>query len=476
MSATLIALIAAFSSCTDKDLFDLIPADIDYIAAADVESVISTSGFEITENGITGPSDLKSEINSIPADVQDFIISLHSAIDTRKIMMFGYAAMQNGDPEFYFLAKITDSKVLEDMFGKTGVESLSGADGFKINRIEHTYLLQADGFLWALTAHDSQAATDRVKKIIERAADKNITSNNRIYGILSERNALNVVVNLTPFVDLTLKYGYQVMDTQTALMAASVLPGLRDNWLSATLSYSATEAELVAKIFNPESGKNLRLPLLQQIDSKSLYRIPDDALMAVAVGIENSALCNLIDAVKPMIDRNPAAAMALTQLRKIDGTAGAAVTARNPRALIFNNDISQANTTAFFGTQPGAAQDMADFISNFIAPSVQTHADGNTVLLSSSPELKCGNSRLVKMMEGKELALAGEIPSFSQLTDGRSDIGAKAALTYKDGELRVLIAFSNLKGSMIAELIKLTNSLECNSSRHRHEPLSETDR
>lgn len=460
---TLAAFLTALCSCTSNDMLDMIPADADYVTTVDIQNVIEKSGIEITETDIKGPADLKTEINSIPTDIRDAVIKLNRAIDARRIVMFGYAAVQSGIPECYAFAKVTDLPSLKELLGQTGAKMSLKADGFETYQLENIIFLEKDSFLWLVPSRDPQEAVSRIKKVLDRADEKNITSNTRVCDLLAEKNVLNAVVNLDPFIDLVSKYGYQMMDTQEAIIAASALPKLKGNWMSASISYNGTGVEFIAKIFNPETGENLKLPIVKKINATALENIPDNSIIAGAIGIDNENLCAMLDAIKPMIDRDPMATMAISHLRKIDGTVGFALGVDNLMSLLSGyNERDNTYVTAFIEAQDGTASEVKEFFQNALstAPGMQIRADKNFIIFSTAPDQKSGHSKLMDIMNDKEIAYAGEITSFSELTNGRSDIGAKASATFKDGELKLNFDLTNVKGSAIAEFIKLTTSIE----------------
>lgn len=458
---TLAAFIATLCSCTSNDMLDMIPADADYVATADFHNIVEKSGFEITDTDIKGPDDLKTEINSIPTEIRDALIKLNKAIDTRRIVMFGYAAVQSEAPEVYALAQIKDHQTLKELLEQAEAVMGFKTDGFETYQINEGILIENDNYLWMVPSRDPQEAVSRIKKVMDRAAEKDITSNSRVCDILAGKNAFNAVVNLDPFIDLITKYGYQMMDTQEAVMVASALPKLKGNWMSASVSYNGTGVELVAKIFDPETGKNMKLPIVEKINAKALENIPDNSLVAGAIGIDNESLCTLLDDLKQMTDRDPMATMAISHLRKIDGTAGFAVGVNDLKSLASRHPERDATVTAFIETKEGAAPEIKEFIQNTFRPdpSIQLRTDGNFIIFSTATDNKTGHSILMDVMKNKEIAYAGEITSFSELTEGRSVIGAKAAATFKDGELKVTFDLTNVKGSAIAELIKLATAM-----------------
>jgi len=443
-------------------MLDMIPADADYVATVDIKNVIEKSGFEITGTDIKGPTDLKTEINSIPTDIRDAVIKLDKAIDARRIVIFGYAAVQSGIPECYALAKITDLPSLKELIGQTSAKMSFKADGFETYQLENIIFLEKDNFLWMVSSRDPQEAVSRIKKVSDRADEKNITSNTRVCELLAEKKALNAVVNLDPFIDLVSKYGYQMMNTQGAIIAASALPKLKGNWMSASISYSGTGVEFIAKIFNPETGEALKLPVVERINATALENIPDNSIIAGAIGINNGDLCTMLDAIKPMIDRDPMITMALSHLRKIDGTVGFALEVTDLMSFLSGYGERDTYVTAFIEAKEEAASEIKEFFQNslHLDSSMQIRTDGNFIIFSTAPDRKSGHSKLMDIMKDKDIAYTGEITSFSKLTNGRSDIGAKASATFKDGELKLNFDLTNVKGSAIAEFIKLATSIE----------------
>ncbi|MCM1293465.1 MAG: DUF4836 family protein [Bacteroides sp.] len=467
-------LMLAISSCSSKDMLDMVPDDVDYVATFNIEKMVKNAGFTITENDIKGPDDLKSELNSMPEDQRAMISDIYTSIDPARVLVFGYISAD--DPMTFGVAKITDKDKLEDILSDQDYED-NNEGGFDVYSKYKMHCVIDKDYAWVLQADDASDAATLVKRMKSRADDKDITSVDGVVDYLASDNAINCVANLTPIADLSSKYGYRFLDRQTAVALSTLAPYIKDKWAAASLDFTGNAFNFTASVFNPETGERLEVPGAKEIDTNLLAYLPENTKAAYAVGIDNQQLREMLTSLQPMVQNDPLATKALKQLGNIDGTIVAGFGFDNLSTLLDGKSIP--DFALVVQLRPGKAATAKDVIveaaqkfgataetkgnsstiSVYGMPNFYVTTSGDCLVLSNKATVAKKFTGFKEVMKGKSTAFAFTIPNISKLTDGKSKMSIDGSITYAKGVIDATVEFGNYKGSLINEFIIVGNDI-----------------
>lgn len=470
---------ATLSSCSSKDMLDLIPADIDFVAVGNPEQFIKNAGFEVTATDIKGPSELKAALNSIPNKERETLTALYSSIDAKRMVVMGYIA---ASPEVVALVKVTD----KDKFGST-LRSDMNADrstvkGFDVYELGYRSYIVVDGsYAYISGASSADDVAAMVNKFINRAKDKDITSVASVTEYISGNNTLNIVCNMTPLAELISSSAYNYMDTNSAIALSASVPYLKGNWLSISADYAGSSLTVKSLLFNQESGKKVEYPGLKKIDTDALKLLPADAVAAVACGVDNQALRKQLSALQPMVANNPITKELIKHIGNIDGTIAMGMGISNEQQLIevYRNDPTALNNTIVAGMLPGKAEEFKTFIANAANLSgltvenqgamtvitdknvkVYVMVKGNDLIISNSSTVEETNNNLISMISGASSAIAVNVPSIAKFIGGNSKLGFEGSLTFKDNVMTFNIEVTGAKEDLYSALLSLGSDIQ----------------
>lgn len=475
--ALVAAVMAVMSSCSSKEMLDLIPADVDFAIVGNLEEVIKNSGFEVTDNDIKGPAEMKAILNSIPNRQRDVITSLHSSIDCSRFIIMGYMASQ---PEVTGVAKITDADKFESILRKDFEASRSTIKGFDVYELGYrSYIVVNGNYAYIADGRSDEDAALLVNKFINRAEDKNITSVSSVSGVLAENNTVNVVCNMNSVADL-MSTLYGVMDVESAMAMSTAIPYLKGNWLSISAKYTGTSLTVNTFLFNEESGDRVEYPGLKEIDTNALKLLPANSIAGVAFGIDNQTLRQQLQQLQKLTDKDPMLKSLIKQIGNLDGTVAAGIAIKDEQQLmdVINNGPLKADVTVVAQLRPGAANELKNLLVNLASMAgIETSEQGgmtklsdgktsfylivkgNDLIASTSSTVAEASNPIEPMLAGAGSGIAVNIPSFSKLVGGKSNIGVESSLLIKNDMATFEIKVNGADDSLIPAIMGLAGDM-----------------
>lgn len=473
ISLTTIALVVMSSCSSSDELFEYVPTDIEFAMTANCGRIMSNLGIELTDNGIKGHESLKTILKDVPAEFTENLIGFGKIVNMDEIIVFGYAKGHS-----YTLTRITNKKALTEQLTKSGATKET-AGNYEIYCDHGRALIVDEDMLWMTLGDNTEALAKEIDKIKATAQESNITADTGLVKALKADNAINFTCRLSNEMTAVLTGGN---DIRTTLALSALMPSLNSYRLEGGIDVDESDIELKARIVNPETGENLNIPLLKEIDRSILSYIPDEYTVAVVAGLNSEQFTELTATIKNFASADPTIAKALEMFGNIDGTVGVACT---PATL---NNLGSADNTdrksiAFARTKPGKAKEMSDYIVSMLklSPGVQSSTNGtvtmltgpksapryvtaeNNLLFISSEPVKKASNKLTDKMKGAQLSYAVNIPSISDITKGKCTFGLKGYATYSNGSIKAKLETTGTDllsayASVIAALTPDTNS------------------
>lgn len=473
---SLLALVAiamaALSSCSSKEMLDRVPSDVDFVIVGNLDQLIKNAGFEVTDNDIKGPSDLKAALNSIPNDARETIGALHSSINCNRMVVMGYFS---SNPEVVGMAQITDNDLLTKTLRNELDADRSTIKGLEVYELPgHSYIVTDNAYAYICDARSADDAASTINKFINRAQDKDITSIHSVADVISQDNTLNIVCNTNSIADLMNTMSYSYLDTQSALAMQTMLPYLKGNWLGITGNYTGTELTVEAYLFNEESGKKVEYPGLKDVDTSVLKFLPSNTIASAAVGIDNETLKKNLKQLEKMGGNDRMVKELVDQLGNIDGTVaiGLGVSSEEQMIDFCVDGLMKADVTLVAQMREGKASEFKDYLVNMVnmfglkAENVGNATklvgrnfecylmvkDGNFIV-STKPTAAEADNATIKMLAGVNSGVAVNVPSISKLIGGQSKAGIEGSMIFKDNtmtlNIKALGTDNNLHGAIM---------------------------
>ena len=477
---TLTALVAIaltiLSSCSSKDMLDMVPSDVDFVAVGNPDQLIKNAGFEITDTDIKGPSELKAILNSIPNQTRDVITDLHSSIDFNRIVVMGYIA---AEPEVVVLVKLTDKDKVRSTIRSYRQAERFTIKGYDVYELDPRTCLVVDGsYGYFCSSRSTDDAASLVNKFLHRAKDKDITSVSSVAKVISEDRTLNIACNMTPLADLLSSSAYALVDAQSAMALSATVPYLKGNWLSLSANYEGTSLTVESFLFNEESGDRVEYPGTKEIDSNTLRLLPSNTIAAAACGIDNQQLRNQLNQLQGLTNSDPLAKELVKQLGNLDGTVAVGIGLNNKEQLAdaMVHGFQNLDMTLVAQMVPGKAADLKTTLTNLASLSsgikienngnvtsltdgkltYHLFTEGNNFVISKSSSVKESDNNIIPLMKDASSAIAVNVPSVSALIGGNSKLGLESSLVFEDSKLTFKISLTGVdKDNLYSSLMSL---------------------
>lgn len=292
-------LLLTSCSKTDTTLMDSIPADADFVAVVDMGEVVKNIGCEITSDGPVFPPEIQSRIGNLGGDnkqVYDIFANVFPYIDAEHLMAF---ALKEGHYAI-FTYLITDAegyaKAMEELSG-----SKESRDGYTVYPGNMTTVVKGNQ-AW-MTSCDSRRAADVIAEMLDKASEKNFTSNRGLAEFIGDSGTAGVVVNLAVT---------GLVETET-WVAAHITLG--DMSAKADIQLMMSDGEIV-----PAQG-------FCNVDKGFLRYVPESFNYAVGVGVESGeSLAGWLKMMMPMLsfEQRGMLETALPFISKVKGTVAVA--------------------------------------------------------------------------------------------------------------------------------------------------------
>lgn len=273
MAAVLTVVLAACSSDETKPVMEQVPADVDAVAAINLNELLTQAGMDLN-GGIKLPGSLSAFNSSVPEELNEVL----GAIDFEHSVMFAY------HDQFVFGANISDM----DKFKKVFEKSESKGD-FDVYSIKNLQLFVKDGTVWVTSA---SAPEKMLKTMLDEAGKANITSDKARMAVLGSKAPLNIVFDL----DKMVKFMDQLPDFSSGSNSMLAL------YKSITEQYPETQAGLELSISGTsilgdislfdKDGKEIAFDYLTEINPEAVNYLPADLTTLAASGIKPGSLAD----------------------------------------------------------------------------------------------------------------------------------------------------------------------------------------
>lgn len=467
---------AALTSCSsdDKQPLEVIPADVDFVIAADGQMAADQIGMKWTDDGYQMPDGLKEIYQQFGIDPDmngSLMAGLHKSIDVNHTYVFGYAGGKN--LQVFSLSKVTDKDLLEETLTKEYGEKQS-KDGYDIYNNFAAKILVKDGLMWAYidtSAEGIEPAVKAVNGVIEKAEKANVTSVKAIAEQLEAQNAYNVVVKSNKIAD-GLTSMLRDADPSLAIAATSLTDKIRDGYTLATINCKGASITTTAKFVDPE-GNVIEMPLNTAINTDFLKYIPANYNLVAALALSAD---NLNDINKQIASNKTGedAADVTAIVNNLEGTIGFGLALADSDAPTIQQ-LSDSNKmfVVTIATKPGKAMESLTAISNLLTrmgekttltgstltaaaghDMVKITAEGDMLVAANHAVTSDNANNFAPVLTGNDIAAAFTLP-MSGITGGASDYTVTFNIGLANNVLTSTFALAGCDKDLISGLIDL---------------------
>lgn len=356
----LLSVLTVSCSKTDTALMDNVPADASFVAVVDLGKVITNAGCKLTSTGVALTPAMQSRINaSIGNQAYERLSGMLPYVDTKHVMVFAEKR------EFILTYMITDA----DGY-KAAMEELAGEpeskDGFMVYGGRLVTAVKGNQ-AWTMEG-DADYVVKEVSEILEKASDKNFTSNRGLVEFLEESASASVVMNLAAM---------GLKDT--------------DTWIAAHIRLADMSAEADLQLMQGD-GEIVPAEGFSNVDADFLRYVPADFNYAVAIGVDNgetlSGWLRMVMPVMPFEQRGMLESV-MPFIAKVKGTIAVAGQLA-PEAAGSDDELGHISPLLVMAKMDQADVDASvqSFVTMARGMGASVSADGNGRYVASAPGMK----------------------------------------------------------------------------------------
>ncbi len=479
--------VAIFYSCK-SDPVDIIPADADFVATFDAERLAAALDLSVSNGSIVFPEALSMVEDEMPDEVNEIAAVVWDAADFSKVTAFG--EFKNDDLLAYVVVPVKDETKIENLveeYGKNDI-FINTDDGFRVYSIDGLPVMAiSDGMAWfVIDSRDkeNQKMVKSIKRTIKKAETNSFESvNAKLASVLASDNIANVVMNLKPIIKMV---QYEARhDSEVALFLA-MLSEYDDYWACVSSDLQDKEFSVSLNYMMPD-GTLLKNTVAKEISTDFLAYLPSDFFFAGAIGLSQEAVERYIpnlEQYKDVIQREIGAELyneLLSFIRGIDGTISFAFGSSDIKEFFFRKfNAEKLQYIAMIEMKSGKALDAVNTMKSLlkeqnIPANIKEHPDGFVLnvdgimfeVKADDDNLLFGNVDLKKRHEhvfgsafdGKDIAIVGSLPTLSELSNGRCNMGVMTSVAVDD---EALFKFSivNSEQSFVESLFEIAMNME----------------